>query len=166
MLRISKLTDYGIVLLARLAQEPLGATLTAREMAEASALPLPVVSKMLKALVGAGLLCSQRGVKGGYQLRREPATLTVAALIEALEGPVALVACTAGPGNCEQEGCCTVREPWQRINNAVRATLESVTLAELLPANVSANAKLLAIEATRGGDAGRDIHNSNIPVRP
>ena len=132
MLRISKLTDYGIVLLARFAQEPAGTTLNAREMAESTALPLPVVSKMLKTLAGAELLRSQRGAKGGYQLVREPAAVTVAELLDVLEGGVALMDCTAGPGHCEQEDSCCVREPWQRINHAVLGALENVTLAELV----------------------------------
>lgn len=131
MLRISKLTDYGIVLLAHFALEPAGATLTAREMAEKTDLPLPVVSKMLKMLAGASLLRSRRGAKGGYVLGCRPDDVTVAKLLEALEGPLALVACTAGPGHCEQEKHCTVREPWQRINRAVLDALEEVTLAEL-----------------------------------
>ena len=131
MLRISKLTDYGIVLLARFAQEHPDTTLNAREMADNTALPLPVVSKMLKTLAGAGLLRSQRGAKGGYRLARAPEAVTVAELLEALEGGVALMDCTAGPGHCAKEDNCGVREPWQRINNAVLGALENVTLAEL-----------------------------------
>ena len=132
MLRISRLTDYGIVLLARFAEEPRGTTLNAREMAESTGLPQPVVSKMLKTLAGAELLCSQRGAKGGYQLVREPAALSVAELLEVLEGGVALMNCTVGPGHCDQEDSCHVREPWQRINRAVLAALQNVTLAELV----------------------------------
>ena len=131
MLRISKLTDYGIVLLARFAVAAPGATLTAREMAETTALPHPVVSKMLKTLAGAGLLRSHRGAKGGYSLTREPERLTVAEILEALEGPLALMECSAGPGHCEQESSCTVRAPWQRINRAVQGALAGMTLAEL-----------------------------------
>lgn len=131
MLRISKLTDYGIVLLAHLAAEP-GATRNAREIAEATALPLPVVSKMLKTLAGAELLRSQRGSKGGYSLARRPEEVNVAEILDALEGPIALMACAAGPGHCEQESCCPVRDPWQRINQAILETLERVTLAELV----------------------------------
>ena len=132
MLRISKLTDYGIVLLARFAQEPPGTTLNAREMAETTALPMPVVSKMLKTLAGAELLGSHRGSKGGYRLLRDPATVTVAELLDALEGGVALMDCTAGPGHCDQEERCSVREPWQRINRAVLGALANVTLQELV----------------------------------
>ena len=132
MLRISKLTDYGIVLLARFAQVPPATTLNAREMSEETALPLPVVSKMLKTLAGADLLRSQRGAKGGYQLVRDPEHVNVAELLEALEGGVALMDCAAGPGHCDQEERCTVREPWQRINRAVLEALRDVTLAELV----------------------------------
>lgn len=131
MLRISKLTDYGIVLLAQFAQEEPGATRNAREMAEATALPAPVVSKMLKHLAQTGLLASHRGAKGGYALVRRPEKVSVAEIIEALEGPIALMECTAGPGHCEQEASCQVREPWQRINRAVESTLDRVTLADL-----------------------------------
>ncbi|HEY8120795.1 MAG TPA: SUF system Fe-S cluster assembly regulator [Myxococcota bacterium] len=131
MLRISKLTDYGIVLLARFAAAPRDAQLSAREMAEASALPLPVVSKMLKELASAGLLESLRGAKGGYRLVRVPEAITVAEIVRALEGPIALMECTAGPGHCEQEARCTVQEPWHRINRAVNDALSRVTLADL-----------------------------------
>lgn len=144
MLRISKLTDYGIVLLARFAAAPRDAQLSAREMAEASALPLPVVSKMLKELASAGLLESLRGAKGGYRLVRVPEAITVAEIVRALEGPIALMECTAGPGHCEQEARCTVQEPWHRINRAVNDALSRVTLADL--ARPLAAKPLLGIE--------------------
>lgn len=142
MLRISKLTDYGIVLLARFAREAPGTTLTAREMSESTALPHPVVSKMLKTLAGAALLHSHRGAKGGYSLAREPEQLTVADILQALEGPLALMECSAGPGHCGQESSCGVREPWQRINQTVRAALAGMTLAEL----AGTRERLLGIE--------------------
>ena len=146
MLRISKLTDYGIVLLARFAREAPGTTLTAREMSESTALPHPVVSKMLKTLAGAELLRSHRGAKGGYSLAREPGRVTVADILQALEGPLALMECSAGPGHCEQESSCGVREPWQRINRTVQAALQAMTLAELAG---SPRAPLLGIDGKR-----------------
>jgi FeS assembly SUF system regulator len=150
MLRIRKLTDYGIVLLAHLAGEAPGATRNAREIAEATELPLPVVSKMLKLLAGAELLQSQRGAKGGYSLARRPEELSVAEIIAALEGPIALMDCTAGPGHCEQEPCCPVRAPWQHINQAVHQTLERVTLQELVR---PAMGELLTLQPTVTGTA-------------
>jgi FeS assembly SUF system regulator len=132
MLRMSRLTDYGIVLLTHLAGEP-GAVHNARELAVRAGLPLPVVSKILKALTREGFLLSQRGAKGGYTLARPPEQITVVSVIDALEGPIALTECGVHPGACERETRCAVRAPWQQINHAVRRTLEGVRLSELLP---------------------------------
>ena len=151
MLRISKLTDYGIVLLARFAGASEGAQLSAREMAEATALPLPVVSKMLKQLASAGLLESLRGAKGGYRLMRAPDAITVAEIVHALEGPIALMECTVGPGHCDQEKRCQVQEPWHRINRAVHDALSHVTLADL--ARPRGGAPLLSIESAAPSSA-------------
>jgi FeS assembly SUF system regulator len=134
MLRMSRITDYGIVLLAHLASAPEGQVHNARELAESAGLPLPVVSKILKALTREGLLHSQRGAKGGYALSRPAAEISVAAVIDALEGPIAITECGVQPGACERESRCAVHAPWQRINRAVRQTLEGVPLSELLAA--------------------------------
>jgi FeS assembly SUF system regulator len=131
MLRISKLTDYGIVLLAHFARRAPGATCNARELAEATGLPFPAVGKVLKSLATEGLLISHRGAKGGYTLARPPGAISVVEIIEALEGPIALMACSAGPGHCSQESTCCVRDPWQTIHGAVRGALAGVTLGGL-----------------------------------
>ena len=132
MLRISKLTDYGIVLLATFAERAPGSTCNARELAETTQLPFPMVGKVLKSLAQAELLVSHRGAKGGYALARPPEAITVAEIIEALEGPIALVECSAGPGQCGQESSCHVRDPWQIIHSTIRATLAHVTLDGLV----------------------------------
>ena len=137
MFRLSKLTDYGIVILAHLAEESRrtgGAreTHNARELAEAVSLPVPVVSKVLKLLARAGALDSQRGAHGGYALARRPEELTVAEMIAALEGPVAMTECTVAPLVCAHEGSCAVKGPWQVINQVVQGALEGVTLADLI----------------------------------
>jgi len=131
MIRMTKQTDYGFVLLTRLAEEP-GKARNAPELAGETKLPLPMVSKILKLLVRKGLLASHRGVKGGYSLARPAAEIHAAEILRALEGSVALTVCIEGsPGECDREPFCTVRGPWQRINKAVFAALASVTLAEL-----------------------------------
>lgn len=130
MLRMSRLTDYGIVLLTHLAAEGRDRVHNARELAASAGLPLPVVSKILKVLTREGFLVSQRGVKGGYSLARPPEELAVVAVIDALEGPVALTECAIGA--CEREASCVVRAPWQRINRVVRRSLEGVRLADLI----------------------------------
>ena len=132
MLRLSKITDYGIVLLAELAKEPQGSQRNSRELASRVELPVPVVSKILKALARGGLIESQRGAKGGYSMTRQPEELSVAAMIAALDGPVAITECNVGPRLCEHEGSCAVRAPWQRINRVVEVALSRVTLRDLI----------------------------------
>ena len=132
MLRMSRLTDYGIVLLTHLAAAPDDAVHNARELAERARLPMPVVSKILKHLAREGFLHSQRGAKGGYALARSPEEISVAAVIDALEGPIALTDCSTHPGACDREASCVTRAPWQRINRVVRQSLEGVRLADLV----------------------------------
>jgi FeS assembly SUF system regulator len=147
--RLSKTTDYGIVLMAQLAAESTAAqagevssssdrsgfeahSQNARELAESSDLPVPMVSKILKALAKEGLLVSHRGAKGGYSLAKSPEDLTVSEMIGVLEGPVALTDCAIGPSLCEHETLCAVREPWQVISRVVERALAGVTLADLV----------------------------------
>jgi FeS assembly SUF system regulator len=131
MIRLSRLTDYGIVLMVQLARSTDNGARNARNLAEETDLPAPVVSKVLKSLARKGLLASQRGSKGGYALARPPEDISVPEMITALEGPISLTECTVNPGACSQASSCDVREPWQRINAAVQSALEKVTLADL-----------------------------------
>jgi FeS assembly SUF system regulator len=131
MIRLSRLTDYGIVLLSYMAAHRERA-INAAELAAAAQLPLPTVGKLLRLLAREELLVSQRGVKGGYALAHAPEEISIAEIIRALEGPIALTACTTSPsGECEYEPQCPVRKPWQKINGAVRDALEQVTLADM-----------------------------------
>ena len=130
MIRLSRLTDYGIVLMAHLAAAGDGPH-AARDIAAATELPLPAVSKLLKSLAREGLLISSRGTKGGYQLARPAEQITVPQMIAALEGPIALTDCNLHEGACSQEPRCHVRTPWQRINRAVHEALSRIRLADL-----------------------------------
>ncbi|MEM1201992.1 MAG: SUF system Fe-S cluster assembly regulator [Acidobacteriota bacterium] len=131
MLRMTKQADYGIVLLSRMAQDP-GRRFAAPELAELTRLPLPTVSKVLKLLGRGGLLQSHRGVKGGYSLAAMPTDITVAQMIQVLDGPIAFTECIEDtPGECSQEAFCSIRGNWQRINRAVRQALEAISLADL-----------------------------------
>ncbi len=132
MLKLSKTTDYGIVLLAHLASKPDQGPQNARELAADAALPVPMVSKVLKALAREGLLVSQRGSKGGYRLSQDPEMLSVSEIIRVLEGPLALTDCAVGPALCEHETGCAVREPWQQISRVVEDALSEITLADLV----------------------------------
>ncbi len=131
MIRLSKLADYGIVIMTNLARQP-GRQHNAPEVAAQSHIPLPMVSKILKSLARAGLLQSHRGVKGGYGLARPAAAISVAEVISALDGPIALTACIEdGPGGCEIEALCPARANWQRINDAIRNALDGISMAEM-----------------------------------
>jgi FeS assembly SUF system regulator len=130
MLRISRLTDYATVLLATLAGEPQRVQ-TAASLAEQTRIAAPTVSKLLKQLQRAGLVISTRGLHGGYQLARPAAQISAAAILDALEGPVALTDCSAGQGQCEIEETCRVARVWQRLNLAMRRALYDVSLAQL-----------------------------------
>src|ERR1700751_1438799 len=115
MLRISRLTDYATMLLAALADEP-ARVRTATALAEQTHIAAPTVSKLLKQLQRAGLVVSTRGLHGGYQLGRPAAQINAAAILDALEGPLALTDCAAGHGHCEIEDSCRVSRVWQRLN--------------------------------------------------
>lgn len=131
MIRLSKETDYGILLLAYLAAVPEVMVFSARDLSAETRVPLPMVSKVLKALAREGVLVSQRGPKGGYALARRPEKISIAEVIAAMEGPVALTECIEHPGDCVQEPTCQVRRNWAMINERVRASLHGITLAEM-----------------------------------
>ena len=131
MLRISRLTDYGTVVLAHLACDGAERS-SAADVAAATGIGLPTVSKLLKSLTKADLLISTRGAHGGYQLAREPSQITAADVIDALEGPVSITACSAIDSQCDLESVCNVGSAWQRINVAIRRALDNISLSDLL----------------------------------
>ena len=130
MLRISKLTDYGTVILARLAGQP-DRLWTAAEVAEATHIGLPTVSKLLKKLQRSGLVASTRGSHGGYQLTQAPGEITAARILDVLEGPFAITECSGSHSTCGLESSCAVGHTWQKVNAAIRRALTDVSLAEL-----------------------------------
>lgn len=129
MLRISKLTDYAILVMAELARE--GEMLSAHALAERVHVESPTASKVLKLLSGAGLLESYRGANGGYRVSRQAADISVAEVIAAIEGPIAMTECSVEEGLCSQEDSCELRSNWQRISVAVAGALQEVSLAEM-----------------------------------
>ncbi|WP_297454808.1 SUF system Fe-S cluster assembly regulator [Ferrovum sp.] len=136
MIRIGKLTDYGILILTHMAQDE-ARLFTAQEVSLAVGVPLPTTTKLLKTLVHGNLLDSQRGTKGGYLLARRPDQISMVDVVTALEGPVGLTDCGTAqhPGDCRRSTSCAIKTNWQRINQAVHDALAQVTLAEMrLPA--------------------------------
>jgi len=129
MLRISKLTDYAILIMVELSRE--GDMLSAHTLAERVHVEVPTASKVLKLLSGSGLLESFRGASGGYRVTRHAGDISVAEVIAAIEGPIAMTECSIEEGLCSQEERCELRSNWQRISLAVADALQNVSLAEM-----------------------------------
>ncbi len=131
MIKLSRMADYAVVLMTQLAREP-EELRTAAELSQSCGLPQPTVSKILKQLSQADLLVSYRGTKGGYLLARTADGITMADVIGAVDGPIALTDCIGPDGLvCEIEALCPTRTNWQTINDAMIEALSSVSLAEM-----------------------------------
>jgi FeS assembly SUF system regulator len=132
MIRLSKLTDYGLVLMTYMGGSQPETVHTARELSLESRVPLPTVSKLLKELLASGLLVSYRGIKGGYSLAREPREISVAEIISALEGPVAFTECSTELSSCELQQCCPIKEHQRMISRVVEGALHQLMLSDLI----------------------------------
>lgn len=138
MLKLSKLTDYAVVVLVRLSGADGAAgdqVQTSPGIAHATGVPEPTVAKVLKALTGAGLVASQRGARGGYRLARRLSEIPVADVIAAIDGPIALTACVEG-GCCEAEHFCSMAGRWDPVNTAIRDALTGISLADMQEAAI------------------------------
>ncbi len=153
MIRITRETDYGIVLMTSMVRDD-NPPYSAAALAKQHQLPLPMVSKILKALAKAGLLTSQRGAQGGYNLARSSKAISAADIIDALEGPIAITECSAETLHaCMHESHCTVSGHWHRINSAIRQALNNISLWEMsrppLPVNLLGSGVSKAAEVTK-----------------
>ncbi len=132
MIRLSRLADYGVVLMSHIAAGP-DRLCAAHAAALGTRIPEPTVSKILKILSRNGLLESHRGVNGGYALARAPAEISVTEIIGAVDGPIAMTECLdADGGACSLETICPTRTNWQTINAAVRRALDGISLADMI----------------------------------
>lgn len=166
MIRLNKMTDYAVVMLGHMANDNViddhndsgngtGKMVTAAQMAHGSGVPLPTASKLLKQLNKAGILSSQRGAGGGYSLERRSDDITVAEIVVALEGPIALTACIDGADTtCESIPLCAMSGRWNKVNRAIQVALEEVSLADMMPpppafkSVLNAGAKSASIESS------------------
>ena len=131
-MRLSSLTDYAIVMLSAAARMECDGHVSATTLAEQTGVPLPTAQKLMGRLAGAGLLESSRGTGGGFRLARNPSLISVADIIEAVEGPIAMTSCVEdGRHDCGLEDACRVRPHWGAVNLAVKGALGNVTLASL-----------------------------------
>jgi Rrf2 family protein len=131
MLRLSKKADYALLAMRHLAATPDREAMPARELAEAYDIPLELLAKVLQTLVRAGLLESHHGIKGGYGLARPAASLTVADVIQAVDGPFTVTACSDTDHSCEQYAKCNIRDPLWRIKDRIVSALGATSVADL-----------------------------------
>ncbi len=131
MLKVNKLTDYATVVLITIARSDM--VRSSQHISENTGIPMPTVAKLMKSLNKAGLVRSQRGASGGYVLGKVSAEITLADVIQAVEGPIALTACAdTSDEHCSIEAVCPVQGRWNRVNAAVRDALSQVTLADMV----------------------------------
>ena len=131
MLRLSKKADYALMAVRHLALKSGPSSASAREIAEQYDIPIELMAKVLQRLVRAGLLISTQGTRGGYTLSRPPVAISVADVIQAIDGPVAITACSSEKNDCEQYSKCSIRAPLWQIRERIAATLGTVTIAEM-----------------------------------
>ncbi len=131
MLRLSKKADYALIAMRHLAGAPADSSVSAREIAESYAIPAELLAKVLQRLVRSRLLMSVQGTRGGYRLAGEARLLTVADVIQAIDGPVAVTACSPDDHRCEQYDHCEIRDPLWKIKARIVNALATVSLAEL-----------------------------------
>ena len=139
MLRLSKKADYALIAMKHLAQKSASAQSTsAREIAEQYDIPIELMAKVLQRLVRTGLLISTQGTRGGYMLSRAPKSISVADVIQAIDGPLTVTACSTDNNDCEQYSKCSIRDPLWQIRERIVAALGTVTLSEMAAETVAA----------------------------
>jgi FeS assembly SUF system regulator len=130
-MRLSHLADYAVVLMTAAARRPAGARLSATELSGDTGVPLPTTQKLMGQLATSGLLTSARGASGGFALAKAPSEITLADIVEAVEGPIAMTVCSEGRTDCALDAHCRVKPHMGVVGNAVRGALGAVSLTEL-----------------------------------
>ena len=131
MLRLSKKADYALIAMKHLACKPGATSISAREIAEQYDIPIELLAKVLQRLVRTGLLASTQGTRGGYTLSRSSKSISIADVIQAIDGPFTVTACSTEKNDCEQYSKCSVRDPLWQIRERIVAALGTVTLSEM-----------------------------------
>ncbi len=131
MLKLTKKADYGLIALRHLALSGPSAAASAKEIAVAYGMPVPLLAKILQRLAKTGLLESLPGTNGGYRLARDPVTISALEVIRAIDGPVLLTSCVTTHGSCGQSSHCTVREPLRKVHEGIMNLLDEITIGQL-----------------------------------
>ena len=133
MLRLSKKTDYGLLALRYLAAEAPSGVASARAIAERHDIPVELLAKVLQHLARRGFVAAQKGAHGGYHLTRPASAISLAEIVQAIDGPLAITACGREEEQCDQFEMCTVRDPLSRVKERILSVLQTMTLAEMAP---------------------------------
>jgi Rrf2 family protein len=152
MLRLSKKADYALIAMKHLAIRPDAASASAREIAEQYDIPIELMAKVLQRLARRGLLTSHQGTRGGYRLGRPSAVISVADIIQAIDGPLTVTACSTEAENCDQYNKCSVRDPLWRIKDRILSALATCSLLEIssdMPDATMEQATTSPLELTR-----------------
>ena len=144
MLRLSKKADYALIAMKHLATRADAASASAREIAEQYDIPIELMAKVLQRLVRRGLLTSHQGTRGGYRLSRPSQAISVADIIQAIDGPLTVTACSTDAENCGQFAKCSVRDPLWRIKDRILSALSTCSLAEVASDSIQAEAPAFA----------------------
>lgn len=131
MLKLTKKADYGLIALKHLAVSGRAGTASAKEIADAYGMPLPLLAKILQKLTKTGLLVSVPGSSGGYKLAKRPEKISALEVIHAIDGPIILTTCFTAHGRCDQSDKCTVREPLRKVHEAIIDLLSKITISEM-----------------------------------
>jgi len=131
MLKLTKRADYGLIALRHLALRPDHCSATAKEIAEAYHIPLPLLAKVLQKLVRGGFLRSEQGTHGGYRLARDPETISALEIIRSIDGPILLTSCFTDHGACGQSDRCTVREPLRKVHEGILRLLDGISISDM-----------------------------------
>jgi Rrf2 family protein len=160
LLKLTKKADYGLIALRHLASAP-GATASAKDIADAYRLPVPLLAKVLQKLTKSGILRSLSGTNGGYKLARDPRRISALEVIRAIDGPVILTHCFTEHGTCDQSENCTVREPLRKVHEAILELLNNFTITDLAEAP---SVRLTQLPAVLNPGQGTSHHSVSQPV--
>lgn len=154
MLRLSKKADYALLALRHLAVPGPRETVSARELAESYDLPPELLAKVLQQLVRGGLLVSVQGIRGGYGLARPAANITVVDVIQAIDGPMTVTACSEQDQSCDQYTKCNIRDPLWKLKDRIVSALEATTVAELAADLTPAQPDVIPVSVVRSAPGG------------
>ncbi len=160
MLKLTKKADYGLIALKHLAMRNPAETASAKDIADAYGIPLPLLSKILQKLAKSGFLRSEQGTNGGYRLARDPREMTALEVIRSIDGPIILTSCFTEHGECHHSGRCSVREPLRKVHDGILRLLNNITIRDIASEDMEVPAPDVDVQVYRLKPSGLAAHAS------